>query len=584
MSDELTSLAATMQAKKGIFALLLGSGVSRSAQIPTAWNIIEDLIKRVAVSKDESAADGPAAWYLREFGIEPEYGAVLDLVAKSPAERSQIIRPYIEPTEEERELGLKQPTAAHRAIATLVAQGYIRVIVTTNFDRLLESALTDVGITPSVISSPDSVNGTLPLVHNNCTIIKIHGDYVDARIRNTADELAAYPEELQTLLSQVFREYGLVVSGWSGDWDTALRASLQGNPSPWFSTYWVSYRDPSVIAQEVITTRQAQVVTNMDADSFFQHLSESVASLDDLQSPELLSVAIAEASLKRYIDDPTKRIRIHDLVVGEATRVRRSIGNASDSVYLEQVEKASLTARLELYEESTATLRALFVTGCYWGKPEHTANWINALDRLGSFSLVSQFYQDWLSLRFYPALLVLYAGGVAAVASNNYSALTDMLYRTTTYEPSVDKRVPLIFSANLDLLEHAAAQTLYRADIPQGYALPHRIRESAHLWTTLSAYVPSKDLLDAHFDMFEYLFGLALVDQRLELRGNAWAPKGLFALHHHRLDLEGFLQTVNEDIEQYGDAWPPLKAGMFGGSTDRLHRACEIYDQRLKEW
>ena len=42
----------------------------------------------------------------------------------------------------------KTPTPAHRAIASLVKAGYIRVIVTTNFDRLVEQALTDAGVPP----------------------------------------------------------------------------------------------------------------------------------------------------------------------------------------------------------------------------------------------------------------------------------------------------------------------------------------------------------------------------------------------------------------------------------------------------
>jgi NAD-dependent SIR2 family protein deacetylase len=43
--------------------------------------------------------------------------------------------------EEDRQEGRKTPTAAHRAIAALVRSGYIRVLITTNFDRLLEESL-----------------------------------------------------------------------------------------------------------------------------------------------------------------------------------------------------------------------------------------------------------------------------------------------------------------------------------------------------------------------------------------------------------------------------------------------------------
>jgi hypothetical protein len=88
----------------------------------------------------------PNAWYRTSFGREPDYSEILNNIAKSPAERMQVLRGYFEPTEEERQEGRKMPTSAHRAIAELVAKGYVRVTITTNFDRLLESALADVGI------------------------------------------------------------------------------------------------------------------------------------------------------------------------------------------------------------------------------------------------------------------------------------------------------------------------------------------------------------------------------------------------------------------------------------------------------
>ena len=36
----------------------------------------------------------------------------------------------------------------------------------------------------------------LPLVHQRCCVVKLHGDYLDTRIKNTPEELAAYDPEL----------------------------------------------------------------------------------------------------------------------------------------------------------------------------------------------------------------------------------------------------------------------------------------------------------------------------------------------------------------------------------------------------
>jgi hypothetical protein len=53
-----------------------------------------------------------------------------------PAERQQLLRQYFE------------PTPAHLAVAELVKGGYVRVILTANFDRLCERAIENEGITP----------------------------------------------------------------------------------------------------------------------------------------------------------------------------------------------------------------------------------------------------------------------------------------------------------------------------------------------------------------------------------------------------------------------------------------------------
>lgn len=147
MIDPILSLAFAMHSNKGAYALLLGSGVSRAAGIPTGWEVVLDLIRKLAAMKKENCEPDPAEWYQNVFGNEPDYDKLLNAVARLPAERSLLLRSYFEPTDEEREQESKIPTEAHKAIARLVLSGHVRVVVTTNFDRLLEQALHALGIT-----------------------------------------------------------------------------------------------------------------------------------------------------------------------------------------------------------------------------------------------------------------------------------------------------------------------------------------------------------------------------------------------------------------------------------------------------
>jgi hypothetical protein len=128
MIDVTTSLAFSVYSAKGVYALLLGSGISRPSGIPTGWDVVLDLIRKSAKVQGMDCGDEPAAWYELQTGKQPDYAELLESVAKTSAERGQILRAYFEPDDDARALGQKTPTAAHRSIAELVAGGYIRVI------------------------------------------------------------------------------------------------------------------------------------------------------------------------------------------------------------------------------------------------------------------------------------------------------------------------------------------------------------------------------------------------------------------------------------------------------------------------
>ena len=65
MIDPLLSLAFSVHAHPGAYALLLGSGVSRAAEIPTGWEVVLDLVRKLARLEGEDGGTDPAAWFRR---------------------------------------------------------------------------------------------------------------------------------------------------------------------------------------------------------------------------------------------------------------------------------------------------------------------------------------------------------------------------------------------------------------------------------------------------------------------------------------------------------------------------------------
>src|SRR5262249_24654973 len=149
----------------------------------------------------------------------------------------------------------KVPTEAHRAIASLAAKGHVRVILTTNFDRLTEQALDAESVPDQVISSPDDVDGMRPLIIAPCTVIKINGDCKDLRIKNTDTELADYEPRMGDLLDRVISELGLIVCGWSGDSDPGLRRRMLTGKRSSFGAFWTHRSPLSPDAREVLDAR-----------------------------------------------------------------------------------------------------------------------------------------------------------------------------------------------------------------------------------------------------------------------------------------------------------------------------------------
>ena len=581
----LLPLAISMHANKGVYALLLGSGVSRAAEVPTGWEVQLDLIRRVARLEGEHCDPYPAEWYADRHGEPPNYSKLLGTLAKTPAERSRLLREYFEPSEEERERGVKLPTAAHRAIAELVKGGYVRVVVTTNFDRLLEQALEAVGVVPTVIASADAAEGALPLVHTSCTIVKLHGDYLDARIRNTEEELAAYPEVLDRLLDRVLDEYGLIVCGWSADWDTALRGAVERCRSHRFTTYWAvrNPKPPSELAQRLIDLRRAEVVPIANADALFAQLAEHVASLEELSRPHPLSAKLAQATLKRYVVEDHHRIRLHDLVIDEVNRVHAKLTGPLEGGYgvLYQGAPTSeeLTNRLAQYENLAETLRALMATGCYWGGEGQHGLWVTCLERLADLPDHNG-YRVWINLRRYPALQALYAGGIAAVAANRYDTLAALLTQGRVRQHGRD--VPLLLAVNSYEVLSIEDAKLIPGKENRYLPFNDHLSENGALWEPLRELLPMQERFEECFDRFEYLLGLVHVDLRLQQNGHAWAPVGCFAWRRRDQPSDP-LNVVGDEIVTRVAGSPLLQGGLFGGSLERVEAAKTAYDELIRE-
>ncbi|WP_157509723.1 SIR2 family protein [Leifsonia sp. Root4] len=524
--DPSVSMAVNVQAQPGVFAVLLGSGVSTGAGIPTGWGVVKDLVRRIATATTPTGAaldtddEVEEWWAANRPEVHLGYSALLAETGQTAGARRGLLARYFEPDEAELEQGLKVPTAAHRAIAELVKAGYVRVIVTTNFDRLAERALEDVGISPQVISTAEGATGMIPLQHAVATVIKVNGDYAELGMRNTHEELGEYPTGLRKVVKRVFEEYGLIVSGWSAEWDVALTRHAQAARSRRYPVYWDARSSNGEVPSRLLAARGGQRVAASTADELFTALHERVVALESLSEPPV-STAMALARVKRYIANPIRRVDLRDLVMSAVEKTATSAENSP--VVFDEIE--TVDELFSAHFRSAVPSIQILATGAMHGEPAHHDLWVDALQTLIDANRVGpgSYNPALRDLRHYPALLALRAMGIVAIKRSDEALLLRLLQEPRwRVRYGVEGDVLAVNALNpWSVLDADIVQRLERWEgarwkEPQSHLL------RAELRAPLSGVVNESEY-DELSDGFEYRMALA---QHLIGGNGSWRPAG----------------------------------------------------------
>jgi hypothetical protein len=364
--EALARLAMALADGKGRYALLLGSGVSRSTGMPSGWDVVRELLSRYARATRSEIPAGPVAFWRENLGTDPGYSSILEELAATPAERQALLEPFWIPTNEELEQGRKVPGAAHHAIAALVRDRVFRMILTTNFDTLLEQTLDAAGVTYRVVANGDDATGVPPYAHGGVYIIKVSGDYRDTRILNTLAELSTIDERLGAYISHVLDDFGLLVCGWSGEWDIALADLIRGASNRRYTTWWAHRGEVTAAARLLIDRRDAQEIMITDADAFFSDLRLRVEAIMEMREPRLDDPAQAAAVVKLLLKSTANDIKLRETLLREAEFVREKALKIDLQPH-GGVDTRMVAQRCEEIAALTSALRAMLATLTFYG-------------------------------------------------------------------------------------------------------------------------------------------------------------------------------------------------------------------------
>lgn len=224
-----------------------------------------------------------------------------------------------------------------------------------------------------------------------------------------------------------------------------------------------------------------------------------------------------------------------------------------------------LLERMREYEAASERLQALLIVGAAWGEPQQLGLWQRSLTRIATPPPPPSGtgYSDaWENARAYPIVRLLYASSLAAIAHGRFDNLYGML-EAPVADKETKKKTAMLLAVNT--ISSVEPSTL-NAGLSQRYKVPMSEYFYSGLRDALREHLASEAEYESAFDLLEYLWALAYVDQDPDQTG--WCrPVGRFV---HR-----GTSRIRKESSELGESWPPLRAGFFGGSLERLKAAEE---------
>lgn len=388
------------------FAVLLGTGASWSAGIPTAV----EMAREVAEGKyrEETGNDPPEdpeelwCWLEEHPRCKQHFEEwrkanqdVDDAFLRYAVCMGELLGP-----QSRKDLLLEKcknargPNWAHLFVAQLIDEGYVDTVLTTNFDDLMQRALIlypDNQI-PAVCAHPQSA-AHVESAPQRPQIVYLHGSALYYDTCHTPGEVEKLREGLREALHRIIHDRGLIVVGYRGaepDVMLALQGLLEARPLA-HRLYWIAHErrhdDLAALARDRLPWGvDCRLMCGQDADEFFADLCGHEKGLG-LEVPPFLLQPFDHGlrAISGIAEMPGSPDRAAATIVAEARReleaaadeLRSRLGREKFQQAIEEHRKGTLESLLhaiELYEKAVEE-RSEF--------PEAFRKWGDALDDVG---------------------------------------------------------------------------------------------------------------------------------------------------------------------------------------------------------
>jgi len=303
-----------------------------------------------------------------------------------------------------------------------------------------------------------------------------------------------------------------------------------------------------------------------------------------LEQVDIQSETTLPERLKEYLSDPKYRIVMDDFVTAEIRRVLAQIGEESFPIQGSSASKTQFADRLRLYEERLRDLMTIVTLLGRWAGPDQRGILKKVFARMPDTHNESSGLVVWLGFRWYPIMLIMYAGGIAALAANDYDNLSTILATEVGTRISGEVTEPIIIPTVEGMLD-VDRQDLFKT-LP-GHEKNY-VPRSEYLFKVLQPILEDVLFLgrsyEQIFDRFEVYLALVFADLAYEKRERVWGPPGRFAWKYSgQTHAANPFTTLTSEAGRERENWGPLRAGLFRGSYERFKEIADGYQALLEK-
>jgi hypothetical protein len=261
----------------------------------------------------------------------------------------------------------------------------------------------------------------------------------------------------------------------------------------------------------------------------------------------------------------------------EVSRFLKELDAISQSTIGRDKSPDGVFALMKAYENAASDLLLIFIRACYEDDGGLTQPLVRALTDIAHPAPLSH---DFGEPQLYPALLMLYAGGISALAGNRFSTLVALIRQVNVRT----KNDPKGAVAARQLTPYRVLDERIAKYLPPVKANHTPI--STYFFSLLREPLRLVIKVDGEYEelfyLFEYLFALASAQTHKEVWGTATAPTGSYVWERNLRNPPHIWEAVDKELERQGDSWPPFKSGIFDGTFEEFLVFKNEVDESIK--